>query len=433
MSTSTTPSKADILFDRFQKDIVLHGKKPVTIANAMNQNESDGLSVVLVHGTLGTVHRTWGEMRAGSGMKTTKSTIYQAASTTKLVTGLGFAAAHRRGDIDIDQDLARFCTRFPKSLVARWIDKKFKKKEKPWLEHITIRRLLSHSAGLDTHGIGTTDEDRKGETMELILLGHLLDPIHNGVNPKGPPGYSYDYSGGGYTVAEAMLEIETKGSFADYVTRQVLVPCGMTRSTFATAGHTMEHLAWGCNKKNCREPELTRVKAAGGLLAHPEEYAELVFLVGNDGKDREGRQVIPLEDVRAVLTPAFHRNSSNRACPGGDCPLTTLRILPGMPPLPVAETCFQGRCVLPLDADGWWYGLGTKLRKSLAADGYPRELVHGGAQEGFSAGFIFNRDAKVGLVVMVNGKEEFKKDGKEWGSHTLRWAIEDAFRREFDL
>lgn len=36
-------------------------------------------------------------------------------------------------------------------------------------------------------------------------------------------------------------------------------------------------------------------------------------------------------------------------------------------------------------------------------------------------------------MVMVNGKEEFKKGGKEWGSHTLRLAIEDASRREFDL
>ena len=433
MTTPALRSKIDILFDRFQKDIVLHGKRPVTIANAMKQNESDGLSVVLVHGGLGTVHRVWGEMRAVEGMRTTKSTIYQAASTTKMVTGLGFAGAHRRGDINIDESLTRFCSRFPDSLVGRWIDKKFNKKELPWLDHITIRRLLSHSAGLDTHGIGTTDEDRKGETMELILLGHLLDPVHNGVNPQGPPGYTYSYSGGGYTVAEAMLEIETRTTFADYMTRHVLVPFGMSRSTFATAGHGMANLAWGCNKKNCREPELTRVKAAGGLLAHPEDYAHLLFLMGNDGEDREGRQVIPQEDVRAVLTPAFHRMSSNRACAGGDCPLTTLLLLPGVPPLPVVETCFQGRCRLPLDAEGWWYGLGTKLRKSLSGDGYPRELVHGGAQDGFSAGFIFNRDAKVGIVAMVNGKETFKKDGEEWGSHTLRRAIEDAFRREFDL
>ena len=269
MKAQATLSKADVLFDRFQKDIVLHGKKPVTIANAMRQNEADGLSVVFIHWAWGTVHRVWGEMRAISGMKTTKSTLYQAASTTKMVTGLGFAGAHRRGDIDLDLSVATVCSDHPNSLIARWAEKKFNRKEEGYLRDITLRRLLSHTAGLDTHGIGTTDEDRKGETMELLLLGNVLDPVHNGVNPMGPPGYSYSYSGGGFCVAEKMLEIVTGQSFTRYMTDHVLKPYGMTRSSFATASSTRATLAWGCNRNKCKEPELTRVKAAGGLLAHP--------------------------------------------------------------------------------------------------------------------------------------------------------------------
>ena len=45
-------AKAEIIFDRIQKDIVLWDKKPVTIAAARDQNEADGLSVVLLAGAL---------------------------------------------------------------------------------------------------------------------------------------------------------------------------------------------------------------------------------------------------------------------------------------------------------------------------------------------------------------------------------------------
>jgi CubicO group peptidase (beta-lactamase class C family) len=425
-------AKAEIIFDRIQKDIVLWDKKPVTIAAARDQNEADGLSVVLLAGGFPLVHRVWGEMRVVEGKKTTTETIYQAASTSKLVAALGIVGAHRRGEVHLNHSVASFIRKFPKSIVADWAKKKFNKKEEDYLDAITLRRLLSHTAGLDTSGIGTTDADRKGETMELILLGKLLDPVHNGVNPKRAPGIDYEYSGGGFIVAEAMLEVETGMSFADYMMRNVLVPFGMTRSTFGTATDRMSQLAWGSNHGKAKEPEVARVKAAGGLLAHPVDYANLIYMLGHDGKDREGRQVIPVEDVREVLTPEDHRDSSNRACTGA-CPPVMVTVVPGMPPMPVQETCINGKCKRLIDTGGSWYGQGTYLRQSLMSDGYPSEFRHGGAQEGFSAGFIFNRTRNAGIVINVNGRESFKKDGEERGAHTLRYAIEAAFRREFGI
>jgi CubicO group peptidase (beta-lactamase class C family) len=430
MSNSDT-GKVEVVFDRIQHDIVLNGRKPVTIANARGQNEADGVSVVLIYGVFPSVHRVWGEMRAVTGEKTTLETIYQAASTSKLVSALGIVGAHRRGDVRLHHSVSRFIKAFPDSIVADWAKKKFNKKEDEYLDGITLRRLLSHTAGLDTHGIGTTDADRKGETMELILLGNTLDPVHNGVNPLRAPGLEYEYSGGGFTVAEAMLEVQTGMSFGDYLTRNVLQPFGMTRSTYSTATDRMSHLAWGCNHGKCKEPEVARVKAAGGLLSHPEDYANLIYMLGHDGKDRNGRQVIPIADVQEVLTPEAHRDSSNSACTGS-CPSVSIS-LPGLPPIKIPQTCVQGKCKLLIDADGAWYGQGTYLRKSLMADGYPSELRHGGAQEGFSAGFIFNRTKSAGIVINVNGKETFKKDGEDRGAHILRYAIEAAFRREFGI
>ena len=376
------------------------------------------------------IHRVWGQMRTVTGERTNTETIYQAASTSKLVSALGIVGAHRRGEVHLNHSVSAFIKKFPKSIVADWAKKKFKKKEEDFLDGITLRRLLSHTAGLDTSGIGTTDADRKGETMEKILLGNLLDPVHNGVNPKRAPGFEYEYSGGGYTVAEAMLEVETGMSFADYMMRNVLIPFGMTRSTYGTATDRMSHLAWGANHGKAKEPEVARVKAAGGLLSHPVDYANLIYMLGHDGKNRDGAQIIPIEDVREVLTPEDRIDSSNRTCTG-TCPPAMVTAVPGMPPIPVPETCIKGKCKRLINAEGWWYGQGTYLRQSLMADGYPTDFNHGGAQDGFSAGFIFDRTKGAGIVINVNGPESFKKDGDERGGSTLRYGIEAAFRREF--
>jgi hypothetical protein len=51
----------------------------------------------------------------------------------------------------------------------------------------------------------------------------------------------------------------------------------MTRSTFDKAGKDMANLARGCSKSPCLyDLWFTNVKFAGGLLAHPEDYARIL-------------------------------------------------------------------------------------------------------------------------------------------------------------
>lgn len=51
----------------------------------------------------------------------------------------------------------------------------------------------------------------------------------------------------------------------------------MNRSMFETGGKDTPDLAWGCSRGVCLYDVRTLdVKAAGGLLCHPVDYARLV-------------------------------------------------------------------------------------------------------------------------------------------------------------
>ena len=50
-----------------------------------------------------------------------------------------------------------------------------------------------------------------------------------------PPGQQFNYSNGGYTLLQLVIEEVTGDSFAAYMEREVLDPLGMDRSSFTCA------------------------------------------------------------------------------------------------------------------------------------------------------------------------------------------------------
>ena len=116
------------------------------------------------------------------------------------------------------------------------------------------------------------------------------------------------------------------------------------------------------------------MKAAGGLICHPVDYARLVALLLNGGKEYlpggDGAQLIPAADVAALLTPTRHKDTGE---------------------------------LLPRDG----YGLGTDLSTATSADGLPTTFYHGGSHQGFSIEFYGHRDKRAGIIVMVNGDREW--------------------------
>jgi CubicO group peptidase (beta-lactamase class C family) len=93
-----------------------------------------------------------------------------------------------------------------------------------------VRRLLSHTAGLSVHGYVGQASDRPLPSIAASLAGETGDSFP--VELLEAPGRRWLYSGGGYSLAQLLVEELTSRPFADYMQAEVLGPLGMTASSF---------------------------------------------------------------------------------------------------------------------------------------------------------------------------------------------------------
>ena len=150
-------------------------------------------------------------------------TLYLLASVSKAVTSWGVMKLVEEGRIGLDEPAIRYLRRwrFPGSEAYR--------------ERITVRHLLSHTAGLDDGlGYGGFGPGEPVQTLEgsLMLTRDSTVGAPRGVKVAWEPGTAMSYSGGGYTVLQLLVEEVTGLRFTDYMKDAVLAPLGMTRSSF---------------------------------------------------------------------------------------------------------------------------------------------------------------------------------------------------------
>ena len=96
---------------------------------------------------------------------------------------------------------------------------------------VTLRKLLSHSAGMTVHGFRGYAEGEKIPTLLQILDGK--PPANNDpIRVDKTPGKAFRYSGGGFQVIQQLLEDIQKEPFSVIMQESVLKPCGMTSSAY---------------------------------------------------------------------------------------------------------------------------------------------------------------------------------------------------------
>ena len=150
-------------------------------------------------------------------------TRFQVASMSKWITAWGVMTLVEAGKLDLDKPVSLYLKRWqlPKSKFDN--------------DRVTVRRLLSHMAGL-TDGLGYAGFKPGTPTQSLeASLTRAADtsPGHDGRVLVGiEPGTEFHYSGGGYTLLQLLIEDVSGQPFNDYMRAVVLNPLGMTRSTF---------------------------------------------------------------------------------------------------------------------------------------------------------------------------------------------------------
>ena len=157
-------------------------------------------------------------VRASSG-PVTKTTRFQACSISKPIAALAMLRLVDRGILDLDADINDSLTSWR---VPRNSD---------WQPVVTLRQLVSHSAGLTTSGFpGYKRSDTLPEPVEILNGVHPANTF--GVRVDTIPGTQFRYSGGGTLAMQQLLEDVTRTPFPDLMQELVLQPAGMEDSDY---------------------------------------------------------------------------------------------------------------------------------------------------------------------------------------------------------
>jgi CubicO group peptidase (beta-lactamase class C family) len=149
----------------------------------------------------------------------TATTRFQACSISKPIAALAMLRLVDRGVLELDADINDSLTswRLPRN--------------SEWRPVVTLRQLVSHSAGLTTSGFPGYKRTEKLPTTVEILEG--VDPANTfGVRADTIPGAQFRYSGGGTLAMQQLLEDVTGTPFAALMQELVLEPLGMHDSDY---------------------------------------------------------------------------------------------------------------------------------------------------------------------------------------------------------
>jgi CubicO group peptidase (beta-lactamase class C family) len=228
-----------------------------------------GVSIAVVHNGVIEWAQGFGVQRI-DGPPVTAGTLFQAGSISKPLAAMAALHLVQEGKLALDSDVnVKLSTwKIPASAAAPDAV-------------VTLRELLTHTAGFNVHGFPGYEASAPVPTLVQVLNGEKpanTDPIRL----ESPPGKEPKYSGGGYTVMQQLVLDVAKAPFPKLLHDTVLAPIGMTHSTYeqplsgelrATAATPYSDAGTAVAGGAHTYPEM----AAAGLWTTPSDLARYII------------------------------------------------------------------------------------------------------------------------------------------------------------
>jgi CubicO group peptidase (beta-lactamase class C family) len=270
-----------------------------------------GLSVAVIDDYKIVWAKGYGVIETGSSTPVTPKTLFQAGSISKPVAATGALYLVERNKLLLDENV--------NERLKTWKlpENEFTKKEK-----VTLRRLMSHTAGLTIHGFPGYDVNDAMPTLVQIFNGEK--PANTAaIRVDIVPGTKEVYSGGGVTIEQQLMMDVSGKAFPVMMRELVLDKIGMTDSSYEqplppalaamTASGTYRdgkvvHGRWHIY------PEM----AAAGLWTTPTDLCRFAIEIAlskhgrcwkRRGSDCSWTRIIPGSSGTTEPTKAFRRSS----------------------------------------------------------------------------------------------------------------------------
>jgi CubicO group peptidase (beta-lactamase class C family) len=273
--------------------------------------------------------------------------IVNLGSTGKVLTAWGVMRLVEMEKIDLDAPVNRYLKRW--QVASDEFDP----------DGVTVRRLLSHTAGLTAPGFSDYSPGRTRPSLVEMLEGK--NQQDGPVVVAWTPGAQFHYSGGGFVLLQMMIEDVTGETFAGFMQREIATPLGLESLQWAWTAELQKAAAMPHGSQG--EPVGYRQlasEAIGSELCTVADFAHFIAAaVEGPGGEPAGRGVLAPETVQEMLT----------AQPGA--------------------------------------GGEAGLAYGLASAGGSKTAMHFGSNLGWNAFFILDIERRVGLVMATNSANGF--------------------------
>ena len=277
--------------------IVIAGGEPTTysLQERMEHYSVPGVSVAVIDDYQVVWAKGYGVADMETGAPVTTRTLFQAASISKPVAAIAMLKLVEDGRVTLDENINSWLTEWqlPENEIAAQ-------------ESVTLRRIVTHTAGLTVHGFPGYAVTAPLATTIQVLDGSgpaNTDPIRVDTTP----GSIYRYSGGGYTVMQHLLSEVTGRDFPALLQELVLGPAGMEHSSYLQPlpPEREVHAASGHLRDGSRvegEWHIYPEMAAAGLWTTPTDLARLAVEVQKSYRG-ESNRILSQEMTRQMLSP----------------------------------------------------------------------------------------------------------------------------------
>jgi len=313
-----------------------------TLTERLAHYKIPGVSIAVVNDGRVEWARAYGLKDASSQEAVTTETLFQAGSISKPVAALAALKLVEQGKLSLDEDVN-----------AKLVSWKLPENEFTKDQKVTLRRLLTHNAGLTVHGFPGYAADEPVPSLVQVLNGEK--PANTPpIRVDTVPGTIWRYSGGGYTIMQQLMIDVLKKPFPEIMRTLVLEPAGMTHSTYeqpppaarAQQAATAHSHGQAIKGRYHTYPEM----AAAGLWTTPTDLATLAIELQKSLAGKSNH-ILSQSMTKQMLSKQFQN-----------------------------------------------WGLGA----AVAMRGQTVEFSHGGVDEGFEAFWVGFGDGR-GAAVMTNG------------------------------
>jgi CubicO group peptidase (beta-lactamase class C family) len=346
-NSTNYPKEVQKKIKQFENDLGLwvqiDGKR-FTLADRMKSNHITGVSIAFIKDYKIEWAKGYGWADSSKQRPVTTSTLFQAGSISKSLNGVGILKLVQEGKLDLDSDINIYLKpwKFPYDSLSKG-------------KKITIANLLSHTAGLTVHGF---DGYEKGDTIPTLvqILNGEKPANSRAVRSMYEPSLRYQYSGGGTTISQQILQDVTGQPYDTYMWNNVLKPMGMSNSFYTQPPPANKEglLATGYYNDGTAVKASYHIypeQAAAGLWTNPTDLARYIIetQLSLHGKSSK---VLSAETTKLRLTPYIGNSAA----------------------------------------------LGVFIEKK----GDEKYFNHGGSDEGFVATYFGSMENGNGVVVMAN-------------------------------